>query len=106
MKFGLIRQTALLPDAQAQQIAGACLVQIQRDLSPAWGFDPSQFAVRALAGTDVLAPDEIPVVLNDTTNSADLAYHTIGPGVQVFVRGIINDGGQILTGADSVSSCV
>jgi hypothetical protein len=79
--FVLVNQSAAVSDDQLSEIAAALLLQIQRDLAPAWNLDPAQFAVEI---DNVIPASGVPVLLSDVHDPAVLGYHEAGPVVVVY----------------------
>ncbi len=102
--FSLVRQTDKLTDADVDAMAAAIQNQLRVDVCPVWDLDGSHIFVER-AGP-VLPPNATPVLLLDASNPDSLGVHNFGGGSQIFVGGIMANGGKALTGDYSVSSVV
>lgn len=101
----VVRLTDLVTDMQVTRMCWAVAKQVRRDFAPAWGLDPVR--VRPADLEDLTTDDWIIALVDDAGEGAlgwhsettgDFTYGTVG------VKPVLDNGGDILTGAYSVAS--
>lgn len=101
MQFCITRQTDLVSDQDVELIARAIRMQVHMDLCPTWNMNPKAFDV--LPAPKVLPADAVMVNLIDAENPTELGFHSFGPDITIYTRGIP---GEIHSGPNSISSVI
>ncbi len=105
-----VRNTSTrLTAPQVQAMVAACDRQLRLDFAPVWGLDPTRVGVRAVTSGATLPKTAWMIVLADQADDPQaLGYHDLTaagvPAGVIQVPTILDNGGQPLTGAMSVSS--
>ena len=103
----LVTTSASVSPAQAQAIAAALNTQLGRDFCPAWGLDAIPCVFQADPLQALPAGSWLLSITDTVTQPQDLASHwdELGlPVASVQVPVILQNGGGVLTGSDSVAS--
>lgn len=102
----IVNQSTVVTDADAAKIAVACNAQIATQVAPIWGRLAWPVVFRAGAKPS-LAPGEYPVyILDNSDQPGALGYHTedsSGIYGRVFAETVIQNGGTILNGVNSIA---
>lgn len=106
LSISLINKSTLLPDAATlPKLAGAITTQVSRDFGPAWGV----FASVTVAPPIAVGQFQV-VLLDDPDQAGALGYHDRDPHgnpyARVFVKPVLQHGGDWLTKPLSVASVV
>jgi hypothetical protein len=102
----LTNHSSLVTDAQVTQIAAACATQVTRDCAPAHGLVPVpvMFTNSPPPGARIID------IVDVQDDPQALGWHTEDGSDHIYgvssVKPVLDNGGQILTGALSVSSVV
>jgi hypothetical protein len=106
----LLNSSAKISDVQLGIITAAIQQQVENDLCPAWGIDPT--GINVVAGETGSTTGDWVIRLNDETTPGDLGWHTSDglPFGWVGIAEILSFGGGILSananGDPSVSSVI
>jgi len=104
MRIGIVNQSKRLQDKNIElaEIAGAVTRQVIRDAAPAWGWLPTP--VSMFRKKEKIPKDVFPIFVRDALSESDvLGLHTEGYG-EVGVDVILDNGGTLHTGPNSVSA--